>query len=56
MMVSPVNGVSVYKPVKPVQPVKRQEAPPPEKKVEKAPPPEPEREPPKTKHKVDVRV
>ena len=38
-----------------VQPVKRDDAPPPEK-VERTPPPEPEREPPKKTHKVDIKV
>jgi hypothetical protein len=56
MTVSPVSGISTYPPVRPVQPVKRDDAPPPEKKAERTPPPEPERENPKKTHKVDIRV
>ncbi len=55
MTVSPISGMSSYQPVRSVQPVKRDDAPPPEK-VERTPPPEPEREPPKKTHKVDIKV
>jgi hypothetical protein len=57
MQVSPVSGIAAYRPVHPVQPVKRDDkpdTPPPVKDKETRPPEHHQRA--KPKHKVDIKA
>lgn len=60
MQVSPVSGIAAYRPVHPVQPVKRDDKPEekPEVKEREAPPPREHKHDThaKQKHKVDIKV